>query len=574
MNRSIEATPYLCLAARLTQTIFNKALIAALMLIVAITSLYSRVEFELGNVQTYYTMLASATVQESAEYYNPQLVAQAALANTETAVALANDQASSSLKASFSTAQSLMINYMDIMTQMYYEGSNNTLNAAVVSAENSTSTIHTYIANQLATAINSTQDGIDSVVSAVEALESALTQSGVLLQNSTLGSVGDLSLAAFQDISVPQDINTTLLSMQQGQGPSSFGLFTSLGSSKLAQAATSLSDQLSSANSTLTLSMATYPLASNSTNDDKISTSNVITLFDNIQSDLARTYRTVMAVMASLAVAASLSIALYEYYAWGMLMQEVKLLEGAGQTPDVMANLNAGTNVITTVIGLRLTRFVRTERAQTMVRWWTSYVASPAAVFLVASSAFLTVFYICELGVIDVIASNGASKITNIYVSSASDTAWGAWCSTVNDALATAESSFNQQLRNASKAVLEQTAGIISEYNSNMTSSQSTFFAGTDLLTNSSALPALIENLSYAIVQYPRLNATILSRGISSLSTDSATTDSAVITLQQLVHHLSSVAKVHIQVSMSFFGFWLAILVGAAIYAYFKSRHS
>ena len=582
VNRPIDITPYICLPSKLSLVLINKVTITFICLVVTVELYTSLLISSLDNSMNNLLDTCNANDGSNINAMLPTIVGQSILDMAAGSVNAINEQAMVNLNITLVNTQQSYVDSINLLSDSYEQLASSMVLSAYSSASNTTASIHDWLNTTLGNAVAATDKVITNVTSALQVLESAMASSAVLFSQVELGPAANLSLDLIANISVPTGLNSglTLLYSQTSTG---------FGFSSLSANATSQIDSLYN-------KYASQTILTNTLNASSLGSSNfsaiemcslgpdISQFYSNLEVSILQIKRNCIVVGIAFAVLALIPGVVYEYFDWKMLLMQAKTLETPGGFVDPVDIINLAALPVTSWVGMQLAKyFSGNEQSRSSARWTNSYALSPSALSMLGLSMVLFLLYIFESSILQNISEYAASDSS--FFSSPSSVGGDSstivsWTDSVNNALLSAQAKTNDQLAYVWTSSLDDFHGVFDYYQSSLSSKlyqifNTTAFNMTSQLPASGTIPSqqqILVNLVYANVSYQLLDATTVFNLTAVPSIDSDDQLTAVSSLNSINSQFNYVVITTLRLSMSFFGAWWILAIGAAIFAWVRYR--
>jgi hypothetical protein len=521
--------------------------------------------YAIGNAEAYLTLTCvSASNSGSLAQSQPLWAAQSALSTIADSIQVSNTQIQASVNSTLQNTNEVSSNYASFLAQTYNQLAVSVSGAAVAASENSTISIHDWVASSLNEAVASTQLQINTMAKALASLETAMASNSALFSNVQLSTGTNISLAQISSIDVPTDVNGQLAALAK-TSDFQFQVIANNATSQINALFTNLAAQ-SVSGSALNLSAA--PAVSIQTlcpSEDEIST-----YFGNIGDKVNQLRRTVLVALLCLAVAVLLPISAFDVFLWKNKLLQARALGTPGNFQDPLSHMDVASHPLVSWIGTKLELVFTGDKQKILSRWVVSYCLSPAALFVMGTWTALMIVYICESSAVHIVNSAMLQPLT-IQLDLGSNSTLDSWVAGVNSAIVAAQTGTNDRMSSILSSCVNGVHQLLDNCQSSMSDHLKEIFCTANL-----TVPTLVPDLpinSMAIFQatYPVLNATQIASLVASPQRSASGNN--VDNLAGLVDTFSYVAKSHMQAAMGLMTVWFIVLLGGAVFAWVRNRY-
>ncbi|ODQ64577.1 hypothetical protein NADFUDRAFT_52211 [Nadsonia fulvescens var. elongata DSM 6958] len=412
INRATDLLPYLGLLARISQTLFNKITLITVVIIIQ-TVIFSK-------FLQYGIREAQSTTENSCSFinslgssisYGPQLIYSV----VGTLVSAQFDLIKSTVVRDIQSGISQFSNESQKTIVSLSESYEGILQLSALVANSSSLNTTQYLTEWVKHAINSTttviEGELNEVKSSLKGLQSTLSESSVLFQNISMGSVQNISLQNVRDIKIPTDTNGEL--------------------AKLASSETNIILTISN-NTTHTINSELLALNEkikglsmdsiyNSSKIEKyfsdsqsslnvgqlcMRDSQIVEYFSHISNSLRSSLRACIISLAVIGMTIILLVMLYEYFVtWKGLESFARNLH-EGELGDVIDKLNYLTSPVVSRLGNYVCKYFINDEVRTSLRWLFRYIFSDRFLFLllIVSSGYIST--ICQQSLLSSLVNN------------------------------------------------------------------------------------------------------------------------------------------------------------------------
>lgn len=525
VNRASSMIPYMGFMSRLVQVMINKATLVWILVALNIKLFGSSVIFSLEQVKKADNISCLYLDNDSTK---PQFLSYLSNANLAYAESIMTTMYSSALE----NLENLEAAYTAIV--------NSTIRAAVYSADNATTSLRAWTTEELDFAIANTTVNLKSLESSLSSISSALESSAVFESNG-LGNATNISLAAF-NLKIPTAISSNLVSSNDSLDSymSEFLTLKNSATQTLKNDFSNLYDQAAG-------------ILSNSTENSTVSysCSEIVLGYNNAIKKVQVVIVGVLAAYLTLAALAVIPTAVYEYALWHRQLQIAGIIETQKeQIYDVMEFLEDFQSLIKSNFNEFLSKMhiVPTPTDSVLLKWLVSFTLSRAMNFLISAACSVMICYLGDVAILNVVRKTAASLSTSLDVPSST-------------------SSSSQQLTNANVTDIIHTAG--NQFYKDVVSYKSALSTKLTSILSSAGLPAAdFDYILTGSLVIASLNQSQLTENITQIT---AITDSKH-GIPMLINHFNYILNAHLIVSLSFFGAWLVMILGA--FHYVAYRHS
>ncbi|KAA8914094.1 hypothetical protein TRICI_002991 [Trichomonascus ciferrii] len=575
VNRAVDARPYICLPARLTQTPFNKFTIGFIFLAVFIQLFCAVVFYSLDVTQDgILSSCISSFSKDASASLLPDTVAGIVLSSIEQSVNTINNQVTEDLNSAISNFGSSAEAYVDQLSDLYTQAIKGIAQSAYKSANNASQSIADTVKEALDSAIEATDKDISNVTSALKKLEDEMESSSVLFKNVDLGTAEDLNLDRFKSINIESSINSTLASLNSKSAK--FDDFDKI----VTNTKTLLKNM--SKNSTISAPKTNFNTTSiglpkTSKLDICPVGSKVQTQFSQIKSAINTVKRNCFASMIVLAIVFILLSAGYEKYKWKRTMEQATTLETPGGFWDPVENVHAVEEPLSTKLGFSTSLLLGgTEKSRTLIRWFIDYFSARPAFNLLLIGSWFLIAFVCQATIIHQILSADLNESTLTSKSTSSDSvnsSISTWVSHVNTALESSESKINSDLSDQYQKSLDDTYETLNVYQNSIASKFRDFFGDYG---DSISIPNTLSNKIVFPTQVAAPSVKLPRAEVSDIPSVKSVSGSLDITasVDRLSSTLNYLSETTMHLGIAFLSVWTFLFLASLVYAICTNKFS
>lgn len=571
INRSIDPTPYVCLASRLTQVPFNIVTVGFILLAVFVHFFASGVLYSLDVAKSgTLSSCISSTSDDIAASSFPETVSQSILKDIERNIVILTEQADENLDSSLDIFGTTAVTYIDVLSDVYTDFAKSVAQSSYKAANNVSRSVTEWANDTLGDAIYETDKEINNVTESLKTLQRDLSSSS-LFTKVDLGSAQNLNLNRFKSIRFPKSINSTLAKLNKGDGSK----FHSI-SSDAKKIVNTWMRKAKGANSTSynkkSLMESVGPIKPHKVDLCPGIGNDVQSHFRDLSNSIKGIKRNCIASCVVLAISFILLRAVYEYYRWRRTLEQAAALETPGGFLDPIDNVNTAESPISSKIGYSLALFIcgrTTEKFRVSLRWFVDYISTSTALGLLFVGGWFLVAFVCQMAVVNPIVSSNKFNDTVIPSSSmpaSYNSTVGSWVDRLNSVVKDTEESTNNGIFSHLKKSLDEIQKDLNTYQNSMASEMRNFFGDyqdslsiPQTLTDKVITPT---NVMISPLKFPRLNTS----DVPTVNIVSGEIDLSK-QLEDLSSTLASTTTITMQISVSFLSFWAFIVIVSLLYS-------